>query len=424
MKTINKKLEVACSLAFELCRTAIWKEDRCNWLGQQMEYNNYGQKSFYVKPLGNDLYEGLPGVAIFLAACYKAQADELIRQTLEGCLQNIAALAEQEEAKLSFFTGIVGQAYAFHYAALVLKQDNWHENAKTLLKKAKNLPPEQWSIDVIDGNAGAIPILLHLDQHYPVLALQDLALQLGDDLISKAERSEHGFSWKTIEGMENGHLLGFGHGTAGIAQALFLLHAQTKQQKYVEAGLKALDYENNYYSEVNKNWPDLRFSSPDGQMSYPCFWCHGASGIGFSRIVAYQMTGQETYLQDLRHATSTVLENLDFLKMGNFSLCHGLLGNTAFLQLSNEILNDDAIAQAIEEITSVAVEQFYDRGRAFPADAPGKNLSPGFMLGAAGIGYQLLEQALPGQFPSILGLQKLDSESVKTSLQNGILVEV
>jgi type 2 lantibiotic biosynthesis protein LanM len=423
MKTINKKLEVARSLAFELCRTAIWDEDRCNWLGQQMEYNNYGQKTHYVKPLGNDLYEGLPGIAIFLAACYKTQADELIAQTLEGCLQNILALETQDESKLSFFTGIIGQAYAFHHAALTLNRDDWRETAKTLLKKAKNLSPVQWSIDVIDGNAGVIPILLHLDQHYPELTLQILASQLGDDLIAKAEASEQGLSWKTIEGMENGHLLGFGHGTAGIAQALLLLHAQTEQDKYLDAGLKALDYENHFYSEANKNWPDLRFSSADGQLSYPCFWCHGASGIGFSRIVAYKLTGKETYLQDLRHAASTVLDNLDFLKMGNFSLCHGLFGNTAFLQLANEVLNDDTITQAIEAITSVAVEQFYDRGRAFPADAPGKNLSPGLMLGSAGIGYHLLEQALPGQFPSILGLQNLDSTSVEVVSKKGILVE-
>ena len=70
-------LDTAASIGARLCRDAIWDGDRCNWLGDSMEFHagewKVGHKSF-----GPELYSGTIGVALFLATLNRFRPDPLL----------------------------------------------------------------------------------------------------------------------------------------------------------------------------------------------------------------------------------------------------------------------------------------------------------------------------------------------------------
>ena len=92
-----------------------------------------------------------------------------------------------------------------------------------------------------------------------------------------------------------------------------------------------------------------------GDISYfttPTFsnaWCHGASGIGLSRLRAYQILKKDKYRQEAVNALNcTVKSDIKNINPNSFGLCHGDCGNAdLFIEASN-VLNSDYIDLAKE----------------------------------------------------------------------------
>ena len=141
-------------------------------------------------------------------------------------------------------------------------------------------------------------------------------------------------------------------------------------------------------------------------------WCHGAAGIGLSRLAILQALRQPD-------ARSTLLDE-DFLREDieaalhttradgfgwNHTLCHGDLGNLELLVLAARILKDPHWQTEAERVASGILESRKRHGWmcANPADIE----SPGLMTGLAGIGYGLLRVAEPDHVPCILTLESL-----------------
>ena len=102
--------------------------------------------------------------------------------------------------------------------------------------------------------------------------------------------TEHGPAWPN-PALGKQPLAGFSHGVAGIAYALLELAVATGDERYRTAALAALDYERALFDAVHQNWPDLRetqtlkteTNSAQGSV-FVTAWCHGAPGIGLSRL--------------------------------------------------------------------------------------------------------------------------------------------
>jgi hypothetical protein len=59
---------------------------------------------------------------------------------------------------------------------------------------------------------------------------------------------------------------------------------------------------------------------------YAVGWCHGAPGIGLSRLRAFELTGDEQYQREARLALRATSRALRDSTLTGFSLCHGILG--------------------------------------------------------------------------------------------------
>jgi len=392
-------LEAANAIGAKLCRDALWSGARCNWLGDSMEFTSntwaVAHRSF-----GPDLYSGTSGVALFLAQLYQATGERLYRVTAQGGARQ--ALSRLEDiapaARIGFYSGATGIAYALIKVGEIFDDQSFIGEAFKILAGLTEDDPSQQGLDVIAGSAGAIPALLGIHRKYGKEFLVDLSIRHGEHLLATARRSEIGWSWNTLNLTSQQDLTGFSHGTAGIAWALLELSRATKQEKFREAAEQGFRYERHWFSAEHGNWPDFRdLNSPapsEGQaLSYGVAWCHGAPGIGLSRVRAYELSGEEVYRREAEAALQTTASLLSlpaYAGQNNYSLCHGLCGNAELLIYASQVLRNADYQSLADQVGEQGIEQSQQRGLPWPCGVPGGGETPGLMLGLAGIGYYYL----------------------------------
>ncbi|GAB3960513.1 hypothetical protein GCM10027614_82630 [Micromonospora vulcania] len=110
-----------------------------------------------------------------------------------------------------------------------------------------------------NGRRGPALRALHtVDPSDRTLAALDAA---GDRLLAAATTTEHGLGWRTVLEARS-PLLGYSHGTSGIAHALAEIGRATGKQRFLDAAAQAVRHEHHQYDAVAGNWPDHRTSTP------------------------------------------------------------------------------------------------------------------------------------------------------------------
>jgi lantibiotic modifying enzyme len=131
-----------------------------------------------------------------------------------------------------------------------------------------------------------------------------------------------GIGW--LDTNSNTCLGGFSHGTSGIAWSLLRLFDLTKQEEYLETALQAIAHDRSLYNHEHKNWNDLREDDMKAQ-EYSTAWCHGATGIGLSRLLYMDSLHDPIIKEEINQAITTT----EAVGMGrSHCLCHGDLGNS------------------------------------------------------------------------------------------------
>lgn len=236
--------------------------------------------------------------------------------------------------------------------------------------------------DVMHGTAGTILALVNLYEVTQNEAALECALFSGEQIITRHFTNP-------VQKTNPKWLTGFSHGVAGISYALFKLYARSGVQKFYEAGYQFVTYERDVYSKAHNNWPDFRSTKPTFLNS----WCHGATGIGLARIGSLEYIKDETMLQEIEQAIELTLRdpytNVTHLCCGNFGRLEFLLTYTTKIAQTKNTLTDTYFSGMFPD------KQWKDRLLQQP-------LSPGFFLGFAGIGYQMLRLIAPHTYPSIL----------------------
>jgi lantibiotic modifying enzyme len=403
-------LETAASLGARICRDALWGGGVCNWIGFSME-NLGGRWRNVHRAYGGELYGGTSGIALFLASLHVATGERMFRRTALGAIHHALEHGTEEiapPARIGAYSGWTGLADAALQIATLLGEDSLIAPARALLAEAAATDSAR-NFDLLAGCAGAIPLLLRA-------AMPDAALLLGDRLIATASRDTAGWSWGEF-GMpgvkQKGNLLGFSHGAGGIAWALLELHQATGESRFRDAAEGGFAYERYWFDAAHGNWPDLRdpevsgMSAP-GATEAPVFmtaWCHGAAGLGLSRLRAWELTGDETYRSEAETAVATTLANLrggTEMSQTNDSLCHGRTGNSETLIYGAQILGRPEWLRRAEEIALQEIETCAAQRLPWPCGTYGSAEVPGLMLGLAGIGYFYLRLANPASTPSVL----------------------
>lgn len=362
-----------------------------------------------LRPLARDLYSGLSGVGVLVAAYQhemrSGRADPV--EGLDKLLEAILLTMRKAEAKQeSLRTGSikVRPLPPGGYAGLGSLLWSWLtldrvgnlqgagvEHACGLARLIPEAAAESDSADVLFGIAGAIPPLLALAERTQDSTYLELATQLGDQLKAAAMWKADTAYW-THSSWPNG-LGGFSHGATGIGWALIKLSRASGKTCYQDLAHAAFAFEEELFDPHEQNWLDLRNSTVGKTVTA---WCHGAIGIGLAHLDLDPPVESVSTRQQLHRAASATLRS----RLGQSQCaCHG--------DASAWELLDAAITHGIEGI-GMSKEALLARW----LTALEKNdlsqatgvFQPGLMVGVGGTAYQLLRAHPNSELPSILTL--------------------
>ncbi|MBD3008253.1 lanthionine synthetase LanC family protein [Streptomyces sp. 5-10] len=264
--------------------------------------------------------------------------------------------------------------------------------------------------DVVGGSAGCALVLL---------ALVDAGLDGGGRAAALARRAARhlvtgavpsgtgrGLAWPHHRIDSARPLTGFAHGTAGIVTALARLASVAPDEGCADAVAGGLAYDTEVFDAAEGNWPDFRGEAPS---PFRSLWCHGAAGIGMSRLDLIGRPDTDGREEELAadamvalrpdapgHEADTEAHRLT--SRGSDSMCHGDLGNLELVLLAERTGRNrpGRLMRSLGEKLDAAVAGDWVCG------SPTRSETPGLMTGLAGVGHQLLRFAHPDQVPSIL----------------------
>jgi type 2 lantibiotic biosynthesis protein LanM len=401
--TREQLIGAACAVGDRLEELMLRSEQGGSWLGLAIAIENQGHTVWHVQGADLNLYDGLPGIILFLSylgaltghAKYTHLAQTAL-QTVQDQIDKQDLLDKQDQCNtfqtIGAFMGVGSLIYLFSHLSALWHDPSYLSKAEKLLNQLGQGIEQDQQFDIITGSAGCIASLLsfyHVTRSPQILAL---AVRCGDHVLAHAQAMEHGVGWYTLGGYAA--LAGFSHGGAGIALSLFRLAEVSQQERFYQTAQAALDYERSLFSAEQGNW--ARLLTQD-KPEFPITWCHGAAGIGLSRLASLKYSDDEQMHQEISIAlATTIAEGFGH----NQSLCHGDLGNLETLLTATEILTESRYDSELKRLTAQVFSGIQQYG--WVTGVPMGIETPGLMTGIAGIGYQLLRLAEPMCIPSVL----------------------
>ena len=281
-------LAEADTIAADLTRYAIRKGPAAAWIG--LDWLGDSEVAQLV-PLGADLYNGVSGVALFLAAhaaiTESKSSRELalaavahVRKTLKG--RNAARMARS--LGTGGATGLGSIVYAFAVMAKCLRDDDLLADAHAAAKLfSDDLIEADKQLDVIGGSAGGILGLLRLHRDSPSADVLARAVKCGDHLLAQPRRGENGGSWR---GQGGGEQAAQRHVAwrRGLCLCAGVVGCGDRARRFRECGSRNASHSKmQAMIAQHNNWPDFR--GDEGPV-WLCQWCHGAPGIGIARAAS------------------------------------------------------------------------------------------------------------------------------------------
>jgi lantibiotic biosynthesis protein len=407
-------LEAATRIGRRLVDTAVWHEDRCTWLGDDVDPD--GQVVH--RSMAGDLYSGTSGIGWALGRLWEATGDDVLAPVAAGALRH-ALHRSAGDPPAGLYTGGIGAALAAVGTGAVLGDASLRsagaDLATTVAGAVAHGPPDS-QVDLLGGSAGQILGLLNLADLLGDATLVEAAVHVGERLLDEARRGTLGWTWASTDAAEP-PLCGLGHGASGVALAFLELEGATGDSRFGEAMRGALRYERAWFDRLQGGWPDLREMDSARVLSgarptYPIYWCHGSAGIGLVRLRVYQRTDDSLALAEagaaIDSATATMLrvlarEGHEPTGRANLSLCHGV-GSVIELHLAAAEVTGDP--EHLDHARRLGRWGMWgsDDARDFasaeppaeiPCGVPGGGETPGLMLGLAGIATTYLRLSDP-----------------------------
>ena len=349
--------------------------------------------------IGWGLYDGVAGVALFLAALDRVEGSDARREMVLDTLAPLRRHLRQEPSLgLGGFTGLGGAIYVLALLGRWLGEPALLEDAAWL---ATLVPPARiaadTALDVMDGCAGAALALLALEQlsqepagggETPLAR----AVACGEHLLRQRAATDGGPRAWASKGLAP--MCGFAHGAAGIAFCLTRLHERTGDARFRAAAEEGVAFEGLHYDPERGDWPILRAPGRPFMTS----WCSGAPGVALGRLGMLSL-GTGPVIQDLRAALETTAS---CPPSGADSLCCGSLGRAEVLLRAHEVLGEEGLRHAAEAVAAEAVQQSREEGGRYRLSG---GFAPFLLTGAAGAGYALLRLARPALLPCVLALE-------------------
>ena len=384
----------AMAVGDRLARLAHREGDKASWIGLTTVDEHRRQLS----PSAHDLYDGLPGIILFLGYLSTITKENRYRDLAECGLRSLQAqldLLDPSWLGIGGFSGIGGVVYALCHLSIIWSDATLAEMAERALEDTSKAIQSDDRLDIISGSAGLALAFQSLGALRPSSKVIELQRACGERLLLTARESEKGLGW--IGPDRTAPLTGFAHGNAGIAYSLMAIGEATADPRFWEAAEAAIAYERAVFSPTNGNWPDLREPSRD---IYATAWCHGAPGIGLARLCSSATLDNPLIGDEIEIALNTTVSK-GFGK--THIVCHGDLGNVDILLQASRVLGEPRWKQHAYDQAAGILNATRDGTWRFENALNVE--SPGLMTGLAGIGYVLLRLADPALVPCVLALE-------------------
>lgn len=388
---------------------AVREEGYASWIG--LEYRN---RRWSLEPTPEDLYAGLPGIALFLGFLGEITGDPaatgLARDAIATLRLQLEARPDGGEGTPSIgaFQGWGGIVWTFAHLGHLWQDRDLLAAGERMAERFPSLMAEDRDLDLVGGTAGGILGLLALYQASGSPRVLEIAVQCGERLLALSEPWGPGLGWRSRLASEHPQA-GISHGTGGIALALVELGAVSGDRRFLDAGLAG------FAGERERFWEDLDRllhktgnEKPPPESTVAVAWCYGTPGVGLTRLrgLPWSRNAEE------RTALEEEIERAARRTLGrgpgqNHCLCHGDLGNLDFLFQVQDRFPIPGLADDLKRFLEIVLASLDRDG--WLCGTRGSIESPGLMNGFAGIGYGLLRLAEPGRVPSVLTLESVKS---------------
>lgn len=363
----------------------------------------------------NDIYTGNSGMGLFFLELYKHTKRAVYLRMARKAILTAATREQARQPAPSFICGRLGVAFAMAKLYETTGTRAHRTQALQLAKSCRGVfSPRQ---EYISGNAGNLLAVLHIHAICKQPWLLGMANEYTAHILNRVRRDMVGIYWDRGP-YQIRPLCGFSHGVSGIGFALLETGRYVKNPALYKVAEQAFRYENNHFDQASHNWFDFRLEmwKPEqiarleaaymrgetAALTKPKLmlaWCHGAPGIGLSRIAAYQLTRNKIYQQDISNALLATRE----LELHDLSLCHGMVGNLeVFIEnyLASGRVSDKKLVQDLGE-------RLLQRAQAVSlamrnGTIKDKDLDLTLFTGLAGLGYTMLRLHDPQLTTSIL----------------------
>lgn len=383
---------------------AVREGDYASWIGLE-----YRDKRWSLEPTPEDLYAGLPGIALFLGFLGEVAGDpdstKLSRAALSTLLLQLETWKGEGKgpAAIGAFQGWGGTVWALAHLGHLWQDGKILAAAERIVELIPPLLTEDQDLDLIGGSAGAILGLLALHQASGSERALEVAIQCGERLLGLAEPWGPGLGWRTRMASER-PLAGISHGVGGIALVLTQLGAVTGEKRFLDAGLEGFAGERElFWADLDRLLRAAGGEKPPPESTVAVAWCYGAPGVGLTRLRAYPHARHDEERAAIRQEIDQAVRRTLARGPGqNHCLCHGDLGNLDFLVQAQAAFPSPELGAEIHRFVEHVLASLDRDG--WLCGTRGSIESPGLMNGFAGIGLGLLRLAEPGRVPSVLTL--------------------
>ncbi|TPE69769.1 type 2 lanthipeptide synthetase LanM family protein [Halalkalibacterium halodurans] len=386
-------LREAQAIGDDILAQLIWEDDRhaAYLIGVSVGMN----EAVTVSPLTPGIYDGTLGIVLFFDQLAQQTGETHYRHAADALLEGMFKQLKPELMPSSAYFGLGSLFYGLMVLGLQRSDSHIIQKAYEYLKHLEECVQHEETPDFVSGLSGVLYMLTKIYQ----LTNEPRVFEVAKTTASRLSVLLDSKQPDTV-------LTGLSHGAAGFALALLTYGTAANDEQLLKQGHSYLVYERNRFNKQENNWVDLRKGN-----AYQTFWCHGAPGIGISRLLLAQFYDDELLHEELNAALNkTISDGFGH----NHSLCHGDFGNLDLLLLYAQYTNNPEPKELARKLAISSIDQAHTYG--WKLGLNHSDQLQGMMLGVTGIGYQLLRHINP-TVPSILALELPSSTLTEKELR-------
>jgi len=323
-----------------------------------------------------DLYNGMPGVVLFLLEYAHATGDDESLSDAARAADTIVTVLNGpnesvEKLGTGLYVGTAGLAYVLHETYKATGNRKYLAAINRALDYVKRSAKRieggvEWSAtaDIISGGAGTGLTLLYLASELGDDALADLAVAAAHRLATLGIAEHGGLKWAMNPTFAR-RMPNFSHGTAGVAYFLATVAERTGDAQLLDVAAQGAAYLRNICTRTPNDGWKVFHSEPGNESLYYLSWCHGPAGTArlynrLGRSAKHRALGAEV----ARLAQGTIDSGVPERSPGywnNISQCCGNCGVVEFftalyrtggeqryLDFAKRVM-DDALGRATED---------------------------------------------------------------------------